>query len=96
MKEWKIRVVSEKDLGMYARRLQSVLNRMERESFDFTVEGPGASAVEINGEIRFMALITGSRDKHQTTDISASAIDTQTKKIRLVHDKGIEIVKENT
>jgi len=68
MKEWKIRAISEKDLGTYAKKLQSTLNRMEKDGFEFTIEGPGAQqVVEINGEIRFFTLVTGSRTKPAVT-----------------------------
>jgi hypothetical protein len=62
-KEWRVRAVQEEDLTVYAKRLQSILNKMEADGFDFTVEGPGANLVMIEGEPRFMSLITGSKDR---------------------------------
>jgi UDP-glucose 6-dehydrogenase len=69
MKQWKIKAIQETDITTYARKLQSILNKMEIENFDFTVEGPGVNLITINGITKFMALVTGSRDITGSRDL---------------------------
>lgn len=74
MKIWRVKAIQEEDLVIYAKRLQSVLNRMEFDGFDFAVEGPGANLVEVNGKVKFLALITGSRDKMEKNLVRAETL----------------------
>jgi hypothetical protein len=62
-KEWRVRALAEKDLVLYAKKLQSILNRLEIDGFEFTVEGPGVNQPVINADTRFMSLITGFKDR---------------------------------
>ena len=75
-KEWRVRGVQEKDLIIYAKKLQAVLNKMESDGFDFTVEESGFTFAVTGDDSKFLALVTGSRNRLEKSEKNIGLTET--------------------